>query len=175
MDQKIKKKLEEIVRVNHAGELGAQDIYNSQIKFCKDDKLKKELLKISQEEKVHYDYFESLILKKRIRPTLMSPAWKAGSFFLGVISSRLGSDYVYACTKAVEEVIVEHYQEQVEYLDKNKIEENLKNKIKKFCEDEDKHRVNADKSIKKEDFSLKIFKGFTRGVTKMAIEISKKL
>ena len=59
MDQKIKKKLEEIVRVNHAGELGAQDIYSSQIKFCKDDKLKKELLKISQEEKVHYDYFES--------------------------------------------------------------------------------------------------------------------
>ena len=121
MDQKIKKKLEEIVRVNHAGELGAQDIYNSQIKFCKDDKLKKELLKISQEEKVHYDYFESLILKKRIRPTLMSPAWKAGSLFLGAITSRLGSDYVYACTEAVEEVIVEHYQEQVEYLDKNKI------------------------------------------------------
>ena len=31
MDQKIKKKLEEIVRVNHAGELGAQDIYLSLI------------------------------------------------------------------------------------------------------------------------------------------------
>ena len=99
-------------------------------------------------------------------------SWKS---FLGVITSRLGSDYVYACTEAVEEVIVEHYQEQVEYLDKNKIEENLKNKIKKFCKEEDKHRVNADKSIKEENFSLKLFKGFTRGVTKMAIEISKKL
>ena len=176
MDQKIKKKLEEIVRVNHAfGELGAQDIYNSQIKFCKDDKLKKELVKISQEEKVHYDYFESLLLKKRVRPTLMSPAWKIGSFFLGAITSRLGSNYVYACTEAVEEVIVEHYQEQIKYLDKNKIEENLKNKIKKFCKEEDKHRTNADKSIKEEDLSLKLFKGFTKGVTKMAIEISKKL
>ena len=42
MDQKTKKKkIEEIIRVNHAGELGAQDIYNSQIRFCKDVGLKK--------------------------------------------------------------------------------------------------------------------------------------
>ena len=72
-------------------------------------------------------------------------------------------------------MIVEHYQEQIKYLDKNKIEENLKNKIKKFCKEEDKHRTNRDKSIKEEDLSLKLFKGFTKGVTKMAIEISKKL
>ena len=56
MDQKTKKKLEEIIRVNHAGELGAQDIYKSQIKFSRDAKLKTELEKISKEEKVHYDY-----------------------------------------------------------------------------------------------------------------------
>ena len=66
MDQKTKKELEEIIRVNHAGELGAQDIYNSQIKFSRDAKLKTELEKISKEEKVHYDYFEDQILKKRI-------------------------------------------------------------------------------------------------------------
>ena len=64
MDQKTKKKIEEIIRVNHAGELGAQDIYNSQIRFCKDVGLKKKLEKISREERVHYDYFEGELLKK---------------------------------------------------------------------------------------------------------------
>ena len=56
----------------------------------------------------------------------MSPVWKVGSVILRGITTRLGSNYVYACTEAVEEVIVKHYQEQVEYLDKTKIDENLK-------------------------------------------------
>ena len=175
MDQETKKKLEEIIRVNHAGELGAQDIYNIQIKLCKDTKLKKKLEKISKEEKVHYDYFEDQILKKRIRPTIMSPAWKLGSFFLGAISTRLGSNYVNACTEAVEEIIVKHYREQIDYLEKSKIDEGLKNKIKKFCEEEDRHRANADKSIKDNNFGLLFFKGFTKNVTKLAIKISKKI
>ena len=67
MDQKTKLKIEEIIRVNHAGELGAQDIYNNQIRFCKSDKLKKKLMKISSEEKVHFDFFNEEILKRRVR------------------------------------------------------------------------------------------------------------
>ncbi len=175
MDQKTKKKLEEIIRVNHAGELGAQDIYKSQIKFSRDAKLKTELEKISKEEKVHYDYFEDQILRKRVRPTLMSPVWKVGSVILGAVTTRLGSNYVYACTEAVEEVIVKHYQEQIKYLDKTKIDENLKKKIKKFCEEEDKHRVVADRSIKENSLGLKVFKNFTKNITKLAIKISKKI
>ena len=175
MDQKTKKKLEEIIRVNHAGELGAQNIYNSQIKFCRDNKLKKKLEKISQEEKVHYDFFEDQILKKRVRPTIMSPAWKVGSFFLGAITSRLGSNYVHACTEAVEEVIVKHYENQIKYLEKKRIDENLKKKISEFCKDEDKHRKNADQSIRNDDFRLRLFKSVTRNITKLAIKISKKV
>ena len=48
----------------------------------------------------------------------MSPAWKVGSFILGAITSRLGSNYVHACTEAVEEVIVKHYENQIKYLEK---------------------------------------------------------
>ena len=72
-------------------------------------------------------------------------------------------------------MIVEHYQEQIKYLDKNKIEENLKNKIKSFAKKKINTEPMSDKFIKEEDLSLKLFKGFTKGVTKMAIEISKKL
>ena len=175
MDQKTKLKIEEIIRVNHAGELGAQDIYNNQIKFCKSDKLKKKLKKISSEEKVHYDFFNEEILKRRVRPTVMSPIWKLAGVVIGAVTTRLGSDYVYACTEAVEEVIVKHYKEQIEYLEKNKIDGNLKNKIVKFCKDEEKHKVDANLSLEKEKIGVKAFKTLTKGFTRAAIEISKKL
>ena len=176
MDQKTKKKLEEIIRVNHAGELGAQNIYNSQIKFCRDNKLKKKLEKISQEEKVHYDFFEDQILKKELDQQLCLQLGKLEVFFLGAITSRLGLNYVHACTEAVEEVIVKHYENQIKYLEKKKrIDENLKKKIIEFCKDEDKHRKNADQSIRNDDFRLRLFKSVTRNITKLAIKISKKV
>ncbi len=175
MDQKTKKKIEEIIRVNHAGELGAQDIYNSQIRFCKDIGLKKKLEKISREERVHYDYFEGELLKKRIRPTIMSPAWKLASFFIGALTTRLGSNYVHACTEAVEEVIVKHYQQQIKYLEKSKADNSLKKKIKEFCKEENDHRANAYESIEGEDLSLKVFKNLTKRFTRLAIKVSKKV
>ena len=62
--KKSKKKIDEILRVNHAGEYGAQIIYKSQIRFSKNNLLKKELKKISSEEKVHLEYFQQQILSK---------------------------------------------------------------------------------------------------------------
>ena len=175
MDQKTKLKIEEIIRVNHAGELGAQDIYNNQIRFCKSDKLKKKLMKISSEEKVHFDFFNEEILKRRVRPTIMSPVWKLAGVAIGAVTTRLGSDYVNACTEAVEEVIVNHYKEQIKYLEKNKIDRNLKSKIVEFCKDEENHKVDAHLSLEKERIGVKVFKRLTKGFTRVAIEISKKL
>ena len=42
MTKEFKNKIDEIIRVNHAGEYGAQRIYSGQIKYCKDKKLKDE-------------------------------------------------------------------------------------------------------------------------------------
>ena len=56
-------------------------------------------------------------------------SWK---FFLGAITSRLGLNYVHACTEAVEEVIVKHYEYQIKYLEKKRIDENLKKKLLSF-------------------------------------------
>ena len=53
-----KKDIDEILRVNHAGEYGAQVIYKYQIRCSKNNLLKEELKRISSEEKVHLEYFE---------------------------------------------------------------------------------------------------------------------
>ena len=173
---KLENSLKQIIRVNHAGEYGAQKIYNGQIKFCKNSKLKKKLEKISSEEKVHFDYFDEQIIKQRVRPTLMSPLWNILGTTLGVVSSRLGEDYVNACTESVEEVIVEHYKKQINFLKNQKINNELTRKIEKFCKEEDVHREDAINSkSKKNNFGLEVFKRFTRLGTKAAIEISKRI
>ena len=160
--------------MNHAGEYGAQRIYSGQIKFSKDKKLKDKLRKIVQEEYEHYDYFNNAMLEKRTRPTLMSPLWHYGGYAVGAITSLMGEKYVHACTEAVEEVIVEHYEEQIQFLEKNGVEKKLMNKIKKFQADEDAHRSYAEGSNVNKT-GVRAFKNVTKSITRLVIKISEKI
>ena len=173
MEKKLKKKIDEIIRVNHAGEYGAQRIYSGQIKFCKEEDLKKKLKRIIDEEYEHYKYFNDVMISKRTRPTLMNPLWHHGGFLLGMFTSLLGEKYVHACTEAVEEVIVEHYEEQIKFLEKKGVEKQMLKKIKKFRADEDEHRHFAEQSNLNNN-RVRLFKKFTRKLTKIAIKVSKK-
>jgi len=94
MKKDIKKKIDEIIRVNHAGEFGAQMIYGGQIKFTRDEKLKKKLMEIADDEQRHFDYFNKKMIDYRTRPTLMTPVWEIGGSFLGAITAKLGEKYV---------------------------------------------------------------------------------
>ena len=81
MEDFLKNKINEMIRVNHAGEFGAQKIYNAQIKYSNDKKLKEELKKIAEEELVHLNYFEEEMVSSRARPTIMRPIWHLGGTF----------------------------------------------------------------------------------------------
>ena len=171
MSLKKKKILDEIIRVNHAGEFGAQQIYAGQIKFTKEPELKKTLNKIAEEEDEHLSYFEDLMIEKRVRPTLMSPLWKLGGFSLGAFTAILGKDYVMACTEAVETIIVDHYKSQIGQIEEIEIQK----KIEKFLNDEAGHQLTGMNQIKNNDFKLKVFKKFIKVITKIAIKVSKKI
>ena len=175
MRKSLKKQIEQMIRVNHAGEFGAQMIYTGQIENLKNEKLKNQLIKIAKEEKEHFDFFNNEILEKRIRPTLMSPLWGVLGRSIGKLTSYLGETYVNACTESVEEVIVEHYKKQIDFLEKNDSKNTLKNKIKQFCDDEDTHRLNATRNLKDEGFRLNLFKAITKIGTRAAIKISKRI
>ena len=173
--KKISKKIiDEIIRVNHAGEYGAQRIYSGQLRFCKKKDLKKKLQSIIDEEYVHYKYFDDIMIKKRSRPTIMSPLWHHGGYLLGAMTSLMGEKYVHACTEAVEEVIVEHYNDQIKLLEKEKVEQDLLKKIKKFSAEEDEHRHFAEQSNTNKK-GVKFFKKITKKITRVAIRVSKKV
>ena len=176
MKKTDKRKLEEFIRVDHAGELGAIKIYEGQLlalnTFNKDEKLKKliEDMKIHEEE--HSEYFEKEISKRNIKPTRFLKIWDLLGIGLGFGSTILGKKAAMLCTASVEEVIDTHYQNQIDQIGDDEIE--LKKKIIKFREDELHHKDIAFEEGASKEGLYKILDGIIKTGSKIAIKISEK-
>jgi ubiquinone biosynthesis monooxygenase Coq7 len=166
--------LEEIIRVDHAGEYGATRIYNGQIAvFGKNSKIGKTIQHMADQELEHIDKFNELIIEHRVRPTALLPIWNIAGFALGASTAMLGEKAAMACTVAVEKVIGEHYQEQLDLLEDDHKE--LKKTISKFRDDELEHH---DIGIEHDAESAPAYKIMTKFIElgcKTAIAISKKI
>ena len=172
-----KNKIEEFIRVDHAGERGAVKIYEGQLlalnTFVKDENLKKVIEEMKVHEKEHCEFFETEIKKRKIKPTLFLPLWDLLGVGLGFGSTLLGKKAAMLCTASVEEVIDEHYQNQINQLGPD--EKNLKKKIIKFREDELHHKdIAYEKGASKKGIYSIMDKIIKTG-SKIAINISEKV
>ncbi len=175
--KKTKNKIEEFIRVDHAGERGAVKIYEGQLlalnTLVKDESLKKTIEEMKIHEKEHCDFFEKEIKKRNINPTKLLPLWDLLGVGLGFGSTILGKKAAMLCTASVEEVIDEHYQNQINQLDSDEIE--LKKKIIKFREDELHHKdIAYEKGATKKGLYSIMDKIIKTG-SKLAINISEKI
>jgi ubiquinone biosynthesis monooxygenase Coq7 len=134
-------RLEEILRVDHAGEFGAVRIYEGQLAVLGETPAGAAIRRMRDQEKVHYEAFQTLLPAHRVRPTLLSPLWHVAGFALGAGTALLGEKAAMACTVAVEEVIDEHYQGQIAELEAR--EPALAAKLEAFRRDEVEHRDEA--------------------------------
>lgn len=94
------------------------------------------------QEKKHLQTFEQIIADRRVRPTVLIPLWNVAGFVLGAGTALLGKEAAMACTVAVEEVISEHYDNQLrELLTEGVTDENkeLLDTIQKFRDEELEH------------------------------------
>ena len=170
-------KVEEFIRVDHAGERGAIKIYEGQLlalnTLIKDENLKKTIEAMKVHEKEHCDYFEKEIKKRKIKPTKMLPLWDLLGVGLGFGSTILGKKAAMLCTASVEEVIDKHYLNQLNQLESD--EEELKEKIKKFREDEIHHKnIAYEEGATKKGVYLLLDKAIKTG-SKIVISISEKI
>tara|TARA_S200000501_G_scaffold358116_1_gene382539 strand:- start:746 stop:1276 length:531 start_codon:yes stop_codon:yes gene_type:complete len=172
-----KNRIEEFIRVDHAGERGAVKIYEGQLlalnTIIKDESLKKTIEEMKVHEKEHCQFFENEIKKRNIKPTKLLPLWDLLGVSLGFGSTLLGKKAAMLCTASVEEVIDEHYQNQIDYLGNE--EKILKKKIVKFREDELHHKdIAYEKGATKKGLYSIMDKIIKTG-SKIAINISEKI
>ena len=177
MQKTNKKKLEEFIRVDHAGERGAIKIYEGQLlalnTIYKDNQLKETIEEMREHEREHCDYFENEIKKREIKPTKFLPLWDLLGVGLGFGTTLLGKKAAMLCTASVEEVIDKHYQDQINQIKDD--EKELRDKIIKFREDELHHKdIAYEKGASKKGFYFILDKVIKTG-SKIAINISEKI
>ena len=177
MKQTNPKTLEEIIRVDHAGERGAIKIYEGQLlalkTIKKDENLKNIVEEMKEHEKEHLDYFEKEIQKRKIKPTYMLPLWDVMGAALGFGTALLGKKATMLCTASVEEVIENHYENQLKKIGND--EKDLKAKIEKFRSDEINHKNIAYETGATNEGLYSIMDKIIKTSSKIAITISEKI
>ena len=177
MKKTNQKTLEEIIRVDHAGERGAIKIYEGQLLALKtikqDESLKDKIEKMKEQEKEHLEYFEKEIQKRKIKPTYLLPLWDIIGVTLGFGTALLGKKAAMLCTASVEEVIEGHYQGQLKKLGNDEME--LKAKIEKFKDDEAGHKNMAYEAGATNKGIYSIMDKVIRVGSRIAITVSEKI
>ena len=175
--KKTNTRVEEFIRVDHAGERGAVKIYEGQLlalnTLVKNESLKKTIEEMKVHEMEHCQFFENEIRKRNIKPTKFLPLWDLLGVGLGFGSTLLGKKAAMLCTASVEEVIDKHYQDQIDHLQSD--ENALKSKIIKFREDELHHKDIAYEQGASKKGLYSIMDKIIKTGSKIAINISEKI
>lgn len=167
--------LEEIIRVNQAGEYGAKRIYQGQLATLKNPSSRQQVQHMLEQELEHLDYFNQQMVARQVRPTLLNPLWHIGGFALGAVTALMGKEAAMACTVGVESVIDNHYREQLEILAKEPTETGLREKIEQFRAEEMEHHDTGLAEGAENAVAYPLLSAFIKGVTKTAIRLSTKI
>ncbi len=170
------RRLHEILRVDHAGELAAVHIYRAQAAVfaaTPHATLSDDLKRMEGEEQVHLDRFEALMRDHQVRPTVMTPVWRMAALGLGAATALLGEKAAHACTEAVESVISEHYAEQIAETQARDPE--LAAELTQFRDDELRHHDHAIEEGAHEAPFYPLLSAVIKGGCKLAIRISEKI
>jgi ubiquinone biosynthesis monooxygenase Coq7 len=138
-------RLAEVLRVDHAGELGAVAIYRGQravfAGLTNPPPIAGQLDEMQAHEDTHLAAFDRLLVERGVRPTVLTPAWRVAGFLLGAGTALMGEKAAHACTEAVESVIERHYADQIAELSEREPE--LVAELSRYRDDELAHRDQA--------------------------------
>lgn len=140
-DRNKEDQIRRMLRVNHAGEYGAQRIYEGQLAVLGKSECGPLIRHMAQQEEEHLRVFSGMVRDKRVRPTALMPLWHVAGYALGAATALLGKEAAMACTEAVEAVIDEHYATQEKALAGDNT--GLRETISKFRADEKEHHDTA--------------------------------
>ncbi len=171
------RRLAEMIRVDHAGEYGAVQIYRGQRAVFDRIEGKAHAARVIADmeagEQEHLQTFDRMIAERGVRPTVMAPIWRVAGFGLGAVTALMGERAAHACTEAVEDVIEEHYARQSQKL--AGVDAELKHVVDKFREDELAHKDTAVEQGARDAFGYSVLSAVIKAGCRAAIRISEKI
>ena len=171
-------RIEEMIRVDHAGEYGAVAIYRGQRAIFRNlphkARIANQLEEMEADEQHHLDAFDDLLARHRARPTALAPIWNVAGHALGAATALIGERAAHACTEAVESVIEQHYADQVTEL-RAMGEDGLADTFHQFREEEIAHRDLAVEEGAREAVGYPMLSAFIKAGCRTVIRIAEKI
>lgn len=141
LDEKQKAHAAGLMRVNHAGEIAAQGLYQGHAVVARDRDVEEQMQKAADEEFDHLAWCEQRLDELGEEPSRLSPVWYAGAFTIGALSGALGDKWSLGFIAETERQVCEHLES---HLDKLPAEDARSRAIVSTMRDEEaEHGANA--------------------------------
>ena len=104
------------MRVNHAGEIAAQGLYQGHAAVARDPSIEAQMHQAAEEELDHLAWCESRLAELGYGPSILRPLWYAGSFAIGAASGMLGDKWSLGFIEETERQVSDHLSGHLEGL-----------------------------------------------------------
>lgn len=105
-----------LMRVNHAGEVAAQALYQGQALTARLDNVKDSMEQSAAEESDHLAWCEQRLTELGGRRSLLNPLWYAGSFAIGALAGIAGDRWSLGFVAETERQVVRHLDKHLDNL-----------------------------------------------------------
>ena len=152
MTRQEKRHVAGLMRVNHAGEVCAQALYQGQALTAQLAKVRSQMTEAAEEEIDHLAWCEERLRDLNSQPSLLNPVWYLGSFILGSLAGLAGDQWSLGFVAETERQVAAHLQKHVHNLPTQ--DEKSRAILEQMQEDEAHH---ADMALQAGGASLPFF------------------
>ncbi len=110
---------ESLMRVNHAGELGAQALYKAQALTARSYAIQKAMQCSAEDEICHLVWCKQRLTELGGRTSRLHPFWFLGSFTLGILAGLFGDKWNLGFVVETENQVVKHLHQHLKKLPKS--------------------------------------------------------
>lgn len=130
-----------LMRVNHAGEVAAQALYQGHATVARDENIESQMKHAADEEFDHLAWCEQRIHELGYQPSRLSPLWYAGAYTIGAASGLLGDKWSLGFIAETEKQVCSHLDSHLDRLP----EEDAKSRaiVEQMRDEEEEHGKNA--------------------------------
>lgn len=130
-----------LMRVNHAGEVAAQALYQGHALVARDRSIEAQIQQAADEEFDHLAWCEQRLTELDESPSKLAPVWYAGAFAIGAASGLLGDRWSLGFIAETERQVCKHLESHFDRLPAD--DKKSRAIVEKMHEEEAQHGANA--------------------------------